>query len=73
MFSITLQQADHVKQYSIHPRSSEGWLVTLQEDQTLTRQVVYRDWHRVERAAAMFRLEAAGLMERGWQLRTATA
>ena len=69
MYSITLQLADHVKQYSIYPRPSEGWIVSLEEDRRLIRHICYRDWHRVERAAAMFRLEVADLMARGWELR----
>ena len=72
MYSITLQLAEHVKQYSIHPRPSEGWIVSLEEDRKLVRQICYRDWHRVERAAAIFRLEVADHIARGWQLRAAT-
>jgi hypothetical protein len=72
MLTITLQHAEHVKQYSIRARSKEGWLVTLEEDRTLKRQVCYRDWHRVERAAAIFRREVADLLAQGWQLRAAT-
>ena len=69
MYSITLQLAEHVKQYSIYPRRSEGWIVALEEDRTMIRQTCYRDWHRVERAAAMVRLEVADLIARGWELR----
>jgi hypothetical protein len=29
--------------------------------------VFYHDWHRVERALALFRLEVAELSERGWR------
>ena len=71
MFSITLQMAEHVKQYSISPRRSEGWIVSLEEDRTVVRRTCYRDWHRVERAAAIFRLEVAALIARGWEPRRA--
>jgi hypothetical protein len=30
--------------------------------------VCYHDWHRVERALAIFRLEVSELTERGWQV-----
>ena len=70
-YSITLHLAEHVKQYSIYPRRSEGWIVSLEEDRTLIRRTCYRDWHRVERAAAIFRMEVAGLIARGWELRRA--
>ena len=72
MYSITLQLADHVKQYSIYPRPSEGWIVRLDEDRRLIRHICYRDWHRVERAALKFRREVEDHMARGWQLRRAT-
>ena len=73
MLSITLQRADHVRQYSIHPMAGAGWVVRLEEDQTLTRHACYHDWHRVERTLAMFRQEVAELMEHGWELRSATS
>jgi hypothetical protein len=68
MYTVTLQLAEHVKRYSIHSRSHDGWMVTLEEDRTLIRQNCYRDWHRVERAAAKFRLEVEDLMARGWEV-----
>jgi hypothetical protein len=40
--------------------------VTLEQDGQLTRHV-YHDWHRVERALALFQLEVGRLTERGWQ------
>jgi hypothetical protein len=30
------------------------------------RRVFYLDWHRVERALALFRLRVSELRERGW-------
>jgi hypothetical protein len=72
MYSITLHRAEHVKHYSISPRLREGWIVRLEEDRALVRQTCYRDWHRVERAAAIFRLQVADLMARGWELGRST-
>lgn len=71
MLSITLQRAEHIRQYSIRPQSGAGWVIKLEEDQTLTRHVCYRDWHRVERMVARVRQEVADLMARGWELRSA--
>jgi hypothetical protein len=70
MLTITLQRAEQVRQYSIHPRSSDGWIVTRMEDQKLTRHVCYRDWHRVERTVAMVHLEVARLVAHGWEVRS---
>ena len=70
-YNITLQCGClvyvSVKHYSISPRPREGWIVRLEEDRRLVRQTCYRDWHRVERAAAIFRLQVADLMARGWE------
>lgn len=69
MFSITLQRAQHVRQYSVTPEGA-GWELTLQEDQQLTRQTRYQDWHRVERAVARVRREVADLAAQGWEVKS---
>lgn len=68
MLSITLYRADHVRHYSIQAIRHAGWKVTLEEDRTLTHHMYYDDWHRVERAMAMFRREVAELTAQGWVL-----
>ena len=55
MFSVSIQRADHVRRYSIHSTVDNGWEVRLEDDRWVTRQARYRDWHRVERALAIFR------------------
>jgi hypothetical protein len=72
MFSISLQRAEHVRRYSIRATESYAWEVQTEEDRRLTRSVQYQDWHRVERALAMFHSEVAELMERGWEVRSAS-
>ena len=42
---------------------SRGWEVRHQEDGETTRDVVYNDWHRVERAISAFDLKAAALRQ----------
>ena len=69
MFTIRLHRAEHVREYSIRSTEGSGWEVTLEEDRRLTRHVRYRDWHRVERALALFRREVADLEARGWEIR----
>ena len=67
MFSMRLAHADHVRHYSIAPAAS-GWEVRCEEDNTLRRLDHYDDWHRVERALQVFKLEVSRLFESGWRL-----
>ena len=68
MFSISLQRDGHVRHYSIQQSGSAGWEVKLEADQRLARLDNYRDWHRVERARAVFASEVVELKARGWQV-----
>lgn len=68
MFSIRLQRAEHVRQYSIRSARDAGWEVSLEEDHAVTRRVRYDDWHRVERALATVRREVADLTQQGWKV-----
>lgn len=65
MFSIALRKADQVRRYSISTLGKDGWEVTLEREGE-RRRVRYNDWHRVERALAIFRLEVSELTEHGW-------
>ena len=66
MFSISLQNADHTRKYSIAPLNPSGWEVMREQEGELTRHV-YHDWHRVERALARFQREVGQLTARGWR------
>jgi hypothetical protein len=68
MFQLSLRLADHVRRYSITPANPSGWEVTLEEDRELRRRDLYEDWHRVERAMALFELEVLQLRASGWAL-----
>jgi hypothetical protein len=70
MFSISLQQDDHIRRYSIQPAAGLGWEVRLEHDHALARLDHYDDWHRVERAKAAFELEVARLTARGWRIQS---
>ncbi len=70
MFQLSLRRADHVRRYSISAASPFGWEVKLEEDRELRRKDVYEDWHRVERAMALFQLEVMQLRANGWSLAT---
>jgi hypothetical protein len=66
MFTKTLTQDGHVRQYLISDVGHEGWEVREERDARVVRQAFYTDWHRVERALAAFSNEVATLEERGW-------
>jgi len=67
MFSVSLRNENHTCRYSIVPRTGWGWEVRVEHEGQLTRHICYRDWHRVERTLAMFRLEVSQLTALGWQ------
>jgi hypothetical protein len=69
MFHLSLQSADHVRRYSI-TAAPLGWEVKLEEDREVRRNDLYLDWHRVERAMALFEREVLQLTANGWHLTT---
>ena len=68
MFSIVLRNAASTRRYWISSHGDSGWEVILEREGELPRHVWYHDWHRVERAMAMFRMEVSELTARGWQV-----
>ena len=67
MFHFSLRLADHVRHYSITPATPSGWVVRLEEDREVRRDDRYEDWHRVERALALFEREVLELQASGWR------
>jgi hypothetical protein len=68
MFDLRLRHANHVRHYTITSVGVGGWEVRLEEDRRLSRQFLYQDWHRVERALALFEREVTELTAQGWQI-----
>jgi hypothetical protein len=68
MFDLRLRHADRSRHYSITPSDQQGWEVRLEEDDRVSRRDHYQDWHRVERAMALFEREVEELRESGWQV-----
>lgn len=66
MFQLSLRSAEHIRRYSITAVEPSGWEVRLEEDRALMRRDLYQDWHRVERALALFERETTELRESGW-------
>ncbi len=67
MFDRSLRHADHVRRFSISFQGTDGWEVRREDDLALTRHNVYLDWHRVERALALFEQEVSELRQQGWR------
>jgi hypothetical protein len=68
MFSIALRREQHIRQYAVSASQPSGWELTLQEDLERIKRVHFEDWHRVERAVAVVRLEVENLTARGWRV-----
>jgi len=67
MFSVVLHNGGATRRYSISAEGAAGWTVTLQREDERARDVRYHDWHRVERALALIRLEISELEAQGWR------
>lgn len=65
MYARLLRNASHVRRFTIRGAGT-GWHIIDEQDATIVKNVVYSDWHRVERAKATFALEAAMLRDEGW-------
>jgi hypothetical protein len=70
MYQLSLRCADRVRRYSIHQAGPAGWEVKFEEDRNLRRRDIYQDWHRVERALALFEHEVSELTAQGWRVAT---
>jgi hypothetical protein len=68
MFALSLHRRGHVRHYAIHAIGSSGWEVRMEEDRAVRRLELYRDWHRVERALALFEREVQELTALGWEI-----
>jgi hypothetical protein len=68
MFSIALRNDQHTREYAVSASERSGWELTLEEDFEPTRRVHFEDWHRVERAVAVVKLEVLDLTSRGWRV-----
>ena len=57
MVTHELTQSGHTKRFTI-TRGAMGWDVKEERDSEVVRVATYTDWHRVERAVQVFRLQA---------------
>jgi hypothetical protein len=68
MFDQSISQGGHTRRFRIREADSLGWEVSEEQDSQIVRNIVYDDWHRVERARLVFRAEIALLEKSGWQV-----
>jgi hypothetical protein len=61
-----LRKASTIRRFTITHLHSAGWDVREEQDSRVLRRVVYRDWHRVERASLTFSLQIKSLLDSGW-------
>ena len=66
MYARILQNAAHVRRFTITATSSSGWEVRDEEDSLIIKSRRYDDWHRVERARLTFAAAAENLRDAGW-------
>ena len=67
MFSKILTQAGHTRCFSVSACQSSGWEVRIEQDSQVVRQILYTDWHRVERALGSIEREVGDLEAQGWR------
>ena len=66
MYTTALRRQLQVRRFTIrHVRP--GWEVRDENDRGVLKRVIYKDWHRVERAIAIFEQEEAELEAAGWE------
>ena len=65
MYKASFRKQKHVRRFTIH-HVQPGWEVRDENDAMILKRVIYQDWHRVERAIALFERQRAALEAAGW-------
>ena len=66
VYARSLRKAEETRRFTIRDTGTQGWEVLDERGATVLKNVLYDDWHRVERARAVFAVEAMTLREAGW-------
>lgn len=66
MYARLLRKAGQTRRFTISDTNASGWEVKEEENSRVIRQVLYNDWHRVERAMMAFALQVTSLQDAGW-------
>ena len=67
MYARSLFNSTHNRRFTVRPADAmTGWEIRDEIDARVLKSIHYQDWHRVERAKAIFALEANALKDHGW-------
>jgi hypothetical protein len=66
MYARSLANDTHRRRFTVRMAPRTGWEVRDEFDAKVLKNTCYEDWHRVERAKAIFALEAIQLKDSGW-------
>jgi hypothetical protein len=66
MFAKELKRGRHTRRFVVRDAGPAGWEVREERDDEVLKEVRYTDWHRVERAVAVFSLAVSRLERQGW-------
>lgn len=66
MYARALSNASHQRRFTVRHAARTGWEVRDEYDADTLKVIHYEDWHRVERAKALFAREADQLKDHGW-------
>lgn len=66
MYDRSFRKGSNTRRLIVRTVDDWGWEVRDERDSHIVRRVVITDWHRVERAVAMFNREEADLIDEGW-------
>jgi hypothetical protein len=66
IFSRLLQSEHHTLAFVVGKAGERGWEIRKEADNRIVRRTTLGDWHRVEAAITLFRIEATELRSAGW-------
>jgi hypothetical protein len=68
MFTRRFQRGGHTRSFAVY--RTDGWVVREENDRGIVREIVTRNWRRIEAEMAIFDVKADRLIRTGWQERT---
>ena len=66
MYDVSLRKGGNTRRLIVRSVRDVGWEIRDERDSHVVRRVMITDWHRVERAVAIFSREEADLIDEGW-------
>jgi hypothetical protein len=66
MYDRSFHKGSNTRRLSVRSVRDVGWEIRDERDSHVVRRVLITDWHRAERAVAIFSREEADLIDKGW-------